>query len=359
MGELTRNLLADTGEIVTTVAIVAACVLAALLLLYGFIKRFSRTSWAGVQIIVIFAATLALSKLPESWMSTDMARFAVTAGGILVCIAVVLIVGAIVRTFFRTRKKRAHWFFRTFDRLFGAINTVLNFGVFLLVLGGLVLNVIYWCAPSVAEGQLSLVYTYSLGDAVVWEAAKPYLPDFILVAVLTMTVKGGYRLGLVKAVWVVCMMALTLVAFGGSILAAVKVPFLANFGAAITSSFAAKIPYELLCNVLGYGIVALCVFIVAMIVIVLLNLLIGLGVREMDSVGVIRVIDGSIFAIFMFAVMGAFICGLDFAVSAAADGTFGEQLAQIAAQYRLSDLFGSGSLCSVFYECNPIRALAG
>lgn len=359
MRELPLNLLAAEGGIGMTVAIVVACVLAAILILYGFIKRFSRTSWAGVQIIVIFGATFVISKLPESWFTSDLSRFAVTAGGILVCIAVVLFVGAIVRTFFRTRKKRANWFFRIFDRLFGAVNAVLNFAVLVLVLGGLVLSVLYYCVPSLADGALSVVYTYSVGDYVLWDTALPYLPDFILVAFLTMAVKGGYRLGLIKAVWTVFMMILTLAAFGGSILAAVKVPFLANFGASLSGTFAGSIPYELLCNILGYGIVALCVFVVAMIVIILLNLLIGLGVREMDSVGVIRVIDGAVFAVLIYAVVCAFICGLDFAVSAAAAGSFGEQAAQIVQNYRLEELFGTGTLCSVFYEYNPFLILMG
>lgn len=359
MRELPLNLLAAEGGIGTTVALVVACVLAAILILYGFIKRFSRTSWAGVQIAVIFAATFVISKLPESWVSSDTMRFAVTAGGILACIAVVLIIGAIVRTFFRTRKKRANWFFRIFDRLFGAINAVLNFAVFLLVVGGLVLNILYYCVPSLAEGTLSVVYTYSLGGYVLWDTALPYLPDFILVAVLTMAVKGGYRLGMIKAVWTVFMMILTLLAFGGSILAAVKVPFLASFGASLSSTFAGSISYELLCNILGYGIVALCVFVVAMIVIILLNLLINLGVRELDSVGVIRVIDGALFALLIYAVMCAFICALDFAVASAASGAFGEQLMQIAQTYRLEELFGTGTLCSAFYECNPILVLLG
>ena len=48
---------------------------------------------------------------------------------------------------------------------------------------------------------------------------------------------------------------------------------------------------------------------------------------------------------------------VQYAVAAAAGGSFGEQIAEYAQNFRLEELFTSSPLCKFFYDCNPVRLL--
>ena len=74
----TMNLLAVTAP---QIALIVVAVLAALAALIGFVRRFSRGSWLGMQICVLFAATFLLGKIPA--FENDYVSFGVTAGAFL------------------------------------------------------------------------------------------------------------------------------------------------------------------------------------------------------------------------------------------------------------------------------------
>ena len=61
MNFVCNNLLIPSG--VKTGLIAAVCVLAAALIVYGAIRRFSRSSWTGFQIVVIFFVSVGISKI--------------------------------------------------------------------------------------------------------------------------------------------------------------------------------------------------------------------------------------------------------------------------------------------------------
>lgn len=341
------NLLAASEK---SLAITIACAVGAVLFLYGFFKRFSRMSWWGWQVAVLFTVTLLLGKIPA--MDNETAYFAVVLGGFFAVTAVVLGIGAILKSVFRSRRKKAHWFIRAFDCLIGAVTAVLNFALFVLILGGVVLLILYYCT-GVRAGFLETVFAHEIWT----DYGAKYLLDLLLVWMLVTAVKGGYKLGLLKSVWTVVMVALTLAAFAGGIAAALKVPFVASLAQNIAASFPNL--NATLANVIGYGIMSLVCFVVFMIVVILLNLLINLGVRELDRVKAFRFLDGAIMAIVIFSVVLALVSGVNYAVYAADSGAFGEAVQNFFSENGVTGLFRSSPFADFVYEYNPLRLLIG
>ncbi len=303
MNVVCNNLLIPSG--VKTGLIAAVCVLAAALIVYGAIRRFSRSSWTGFQIVVIFFVSVGISKINP--FGSKIVYFGAIAGILFACIAAVAILGGILRWVFRTRTKKPNWFFRVFNRILGSVNAIVNVAVPVVAIGGMALTVIYYCT-SLPQGALSAVY----GNRI-WEAFGKYAPDLLLIAFLTIAVKGGYKLGLLKSIWTVMMMILTVLALVGSVYIAIRMPGISSLSVKLSASFAGSMN-AVLARILGYGIVSLVAFVVLIVVIVLLNLLINLGVREMDKIRVVRFFDGALFAVIVFAVSIALVSGTHFAV---------------------------------------------
>lgn len=301
---LNNLLISSVASSVVRTALIVVCVLGGALLVYGAIRRFSRSSWTGLQIVVLFFALFGVSKIP--FFKNGVIYFAVMAGAFLVCIAAVLILCEIVRCAFRTCQKKPNAFFRVLDHIFGALNAVFNFAVFVIAIGGFVLLVVSYCIPS--SGVLDGIFGHRL-----WASLGKYASDFLIVAFLTLSVKGGYKLGVLKSVWTVLMTGLIVFAFFGSVYIATRMPGISFLSGKLAALFAGKMN-RIVAAILGYGIVAVVTFIIFVVVIVLLNLLINLGVRKLDRLRVFRFFDGALLATVVFAVSCALVCGVHFAV---------------------------------------------
>lgn len=127
-----KELLANNLSTTAIVLIVVFCVLAAGSFLYGVIRKFSRMSWAGWQIVLLFFASFLLTYLPADGDKTLL--FALAAGGFLAVVALVLGLGALVRRAIRNHGKYGMGF-NAFDRIFGGISALLDWVVFFAAFG--------------------------------------------------------------------------------------------------------------------------------------------------------------------------------------------------------------------------------
>lgn len=350
----TMNLLAVTAP---QIALIVVAVLAALAALIGFVRRFSRGSWLGMQICVLFAATFLLGKIPA--FENDYVSFGVTAGAFLLAAVVVFALGGLLRAFFdrrRARRRKSNWFLLLIDSLCGAVNGVINLAVFAAVIGGLVCSVVWHCT-SVRDGVFGTIFAYELGGVVLWDKVMPYVLDAVLVSLLAIAVNGGYRLGLLRSLWTVVMVLLGTAAFAFSVYAVLNIGPFSGLAVRLGELFLETGMGDGLALGLGMLAVGGGTFLLCLIVLALLNLLVGFGVRAVDRSSVLRVLDGTIIAVLLYAVVLAVILLLQYAVAAAAGGSFGEQIAEYARNFRLEELFTSSPLCKFFYDCNPVRLL--
>lgn len=337
-----------------TIAIVALSVIAFFSLLYGVFKKFSRMSWAGWQLLLIFAATLLCGLIPETANKT--LAFALTVGGFLLVAAAVLGSGALIRRAMRNYAGKPPLAARVFDRILGALTALVDWILFFAVAGGFALAIVFYCVPSAAE-QIAFVYENPL-----WTGfGAKYALDLALIFFLLFAVKGGYRVGFVKSLWTVLAVALTVVAFAGSLYLATHVSFLVALAQKISA--ACSNLNSIVANVIGYGVTALVCFIVFFVVLVLFFILVNYAVRGLNKFTAFNVFDGILLSIVFFAVAAAVVCGLDYGVrmiaadASGALGSFGETAAE--AGRRIEALFTSSPLSAIFYECNPILVLTG
>ncbi len=354
------SLLATEG---VTFAIVAAIAVAALfLMLYGVFRRFTRMGWWGIQIALIFSATLLFDYIP---MPEDPVwAFVLSAVGLLLVSGLVLGASALLRpnpreeqkrkalekrakrTGKKIKRKKVNPFLRALDSIFGGLNAVVNFCVLVLVLGGAVV-------VGVSLSPVGAEAFAGVSELGVWQFLQSHALDMLLVGLLVGAIKGGYRVGFLRSVWTVLILLLGVGSLVGSIFAAIYLPFLSNFSQTLATAFAGGMD-GVLATVLGYGIVSLICFVVCISVLLLLNLLINLCVRKVENSGVVRVIDGTLIAIVFFAVTLALACGVGFLCNQMVTGAFGAQIQEgVTVGFPLEQFLTSSPLAKILYESNP------
>ncbi len=328
------------------------------LVLYGWFRKFSRMGWWGYQVLALFGCTLALNAVvvpDENGMA-----FWLVSGAFLVCAGVILGLGAAVRAGFEqhaTKPKKASAFvLRLFDGILGVITAVVNLFALLCVLGGPTALVL-------EHFNIGTEFFTAAKEFMLW-GEHPYVffsqhfVDFLLIGFLLLFIKGGYRLGLLRSAWTVLMLLLGIGCFGLSIYAAITFPVVSDWSKGLVAAFVNL--GELWSTVLGYGIVALGLFIGCIIILSLLNLLVDLGVRDVGRVGVLRVMDGVIVSIVFFALGLAIVCGLNYAIVQVCSGAFGEAAMQWAtATFPLKDFVNSAPLNAYLYQNNFLLPILG
>ena len=185
-----------TGLLLTDVmpiAIGAGCALAALSLIYGIFKKSSEMSWTCWEILVLFALSFVLDAVRGSgWLV-----FLCAAGGFF---AVTLLLHSLESFLKGKLRESASSGVRMLDRVFGAVTALVGLAVFVLAVGGFALCVLSDCVGM----------EIALFQMPIWQdfLAKHIL-DLTLVALLLGAYKGGFRLGLLKAIWTVVGIAAT------------------------------------------------------------------------------------------------------------------------------------------------------
>ena len=331
------------------IGLIAAGVLVVGLLLYGVIKKFSRVSWVGWQIPIIFGICVLVAKfipLPEGTVG-----FVVLAGTVFGASALILGVGAIVRSAMWRKKTRARTVFRVFDRILGVFTVILNLAVPLAAFGGLVL----WLINAVMGGSvLGAVYNSSI-----WGMVGPYTLDLALVTFLAFALKGGYRLGFGRFLWLAFTIALTFFAVFGSLYLVLTTPALSGFAHTLAGTMAnlgrgASV-------ILGYTFAALILFLAFFAAIVILSILINLIFKQVNKIRWLNVFSGVVMGTVFFLMALATLLGIGIGVHQLAALAYeeGSLIAQYAGDYimRFEEAISLSPIAGRFYLFDPLSLL--
>lgn len=343
----TGNLLATTLQ---TVIIAVVCVVFGIAALIGVFRKFSRMSWTSWQLLILFALFMLFDKIN---LAEGAKGYAVAVGLGFALIVIVLAVGGFVRGYMRKRTKRAPVVLRVFDRLLGVVTAALDLAVFALVIGGFVLAV----CQNLPFGGDSLSFLDPVYGSGIWAKIGTHAGDFLLIAVLTLSVKGGYRLGLGRFLWAGFTILLSFVAFYGAIYLVIKVPFLISFANKLSALIHLN---DIAAWIIGRAIASLIVFLVFFIVIILINLLINFIFKKVNKVRALNYISGCILAVLFFAFCVAGVTVVYFGIHYLTTFTENESLAMIGAYAEVvEEIFTSFSYSRLLYKCNPLLALIG
>lgn len=346
------NLLVDNlpnQQIVVTVGIAVAV----LVVLYGALRRFSRQSWIGWQTVIVVALISLLKLIPVPQGEDGKITYLATVLGCFFgMLAVVLIVGRLVRTAFEQRKlsgKRSGGGI-FLDALLGVFTFALNIVVFFVAVGGVVLLVAQCMTDGAFATALDPVYTFELGGFCPWTFFKEYVMDVFFTFFMLFCLKGSYRLGLLKGIWAIVCMALTAAALVGAFWLTFNVGFMGDIVDGIAQNLARIGDAARLVGVLIVAGVTLILF---LILLTLVNLILGSLIRRMDDAKPFRFLDGAILTVLTFTVVVGASYGLYYGISAL--GTVeNEAVAGVLNAFDFEAFFTSSFFTKFLYEYNPL-----
>lgn len=197
--------------------------------------------------------------------------------------------------------------------------------------------------------------------------------DLFVIAVCILMVRCGYRVGLLRSLWVI----LTIVLGAGAVVLAVvmatKVPFMAGWASALAGKFPSLGTYA---GTVGTAIVAAGCFVVLLIVVILISALINVLMKKVRTPTVLRVVDGALLAVVFAAIFFAIAYGVNFGVhflahgdlegllgslsgmvGSSGDTSLAQKIAEIG--QKLESLFTSSPLSARLYESNPFLLIGG
>lgn len=341
------------------IVIVAFGVMLALAAIYGVFRKFYRTSWLGWQIPLIFPVVFVCGAL-EGKLS-GIAGTAVAAAIFLVWAGLVLGAGGVVRYCILSRIRPGGKGARVMNRIFGAVTSVVNVAVFFFVVVLFALSLLKYVLPE-TPAQLEPVYTHPI-----WAVLDGFALDVMIIALLSLGIRMGFRVGLGRALFATLMLALTL----GSVVLALYFPVGVRFSGKTFAGALGKMfkkANPVVAFLAGYGIAAFIVFAVSFAVTVLLGVLINFIVRKVRYNSVFGIVDGLLLSVIFYVFLIALGCAVSLAVAYFAD--YGAELLEslpiegIAEE--VSDVFGrirafllSAPLSRFFYENNPALSLLG
>ena len=333
-----------------TIGLIVAGVLAVGLLLYGIFKKFSRMSWVGWQIPIIFGICMLVALFAP--LPGGAAGFAILAGTVFGASVLILGAGAIIRSAMWRKKKRAHVIFRIFDRILGIFTALLNLIVPIASFAGFVLWLLNVFLGG--SGALSAVF-----DSSIWGMVGPFALDLSLVTFLIYALKGGYRLGFGRFLWLAFTLVLTFFAVFGSIYLVLSSPALGSFAHTLADSMANL--GRGTSAILGYTFAALILFLAFFVVIVILSVLINLIFKQVNKVRWLNVFSGCIMAAIFFLVALAILVGIGIGVHqlAALASQEGSIVAEYAGEYilRFEEAISSSPFAGHLYLFDPLSML--
>ncbi len=341
---------------VTIIIILCTCVLAAIGLIVGFIRGYTRLScWGGSVVgatLVCFVADRASNGDLEGWMSLVIAL----ASLIVITFLFYLVKRSIRR---RVEKRKKLSFYRqhdemeenderilvaldkhdkkayrkhskrrfrqsgggwgALDRIFGALTLTINIFTAIAIIGGLALIIIDCAGLDTVKDYLSVIYENDL-----WQKGAKLVVDMIVVALMCMCLRVGYNGGILSALSVIVILGL----IGG----AGYLSYHMVFNTELFNS-----PVSALCETLtnSFGdfmnaaqnvisgdtmsriIITAGVFIVLLIPVIIISIFVPRAFDKLRSFKTIEAIDGAIGALVLTAVifavlafLGSFVYGI-------------------------------------------------
>lgn len=350
---MVANLLASISTPVwIAIGVVGAFAVASVV--YGVFRNFMRMAWTSWQILAIFALTLLLKVIPvpDGWQG-----FAVSAALLFGATVLVLIAGGAIRRAMLRSKRNARKGYRVFNRILGAITSLLNVIMLLVVLGGFALGVIYYVVP--VKG-LEDVFAHP-----VWtEFGNVYVQDLALISVCLFFVRGGYRIGVARSFQTTITLALTLGSLVLAMYLTLTVPFMRGWVSSIGTAIAGWGLNVVIATMVSYFIIVAICFLIFFAVVMLLGFFLNKLTRKYRSVRVLGVIDGVILSVVFFAFFLVLVIGFYFGVDVLVNGNL-ESLGQAGAiaegardtMRKVEQLITSAPLADLWYHHNLIRIL--
>lgn len=339
---------------------IAAGVVVLICLVYGIIRKFSRLTWIGWQLLIGFGLLrlLALIPLPDD----ETLAFFVSFGGLIASVAAVLGLEIWLRHFLFHRPRLPGKGARVCNRLFGGLTALLGFLMFFYVLGGFGLHAVEYFMGE------------TLLDIPVWtDLLSETANDLLLFAMFFLIARAGYRLGLLRAIYYLLAFALTAFAFVCACYITMRVGFAVSLSDKIAGCFDF---HPIFSAFLGDSLTVLICFIVLFIGVMLIMALLHWLIRVVCTVRAVGAIDAVIAAVIAVAIFLAFVCLLYFGAAYLAGGDFAAVLEDLFASAELdmdtsfvndledvfADLgrfFASSPVSKSMYENNFLFALFG
>ncbi len=326
---------------------------------YGALRRFSRITWIGWQILIAFGIVFAFGQIDLD----GTGGFVLSLVGFTVAAVVPLVLEYIGRKLLVTNRILAP---RTgemvFDRIFGAVTAILATLSFFLVLGGFGLAL------------TETVMGETLIDISVWtDFFKNYALDLFTVALYLIVIRAGCRLGILNALRVLLVAILLVGGFFGSFLLATRVGFGVSFSHWIGGLFSG-LP-RMLGAMIGAVIATFLFTLVCFAVIMVLNKLMDMGIRKLRGVTAVSIVDSLLTGLLFAALFIAVAVGLYTGYSALSGLDLGAMLSDLLGSLGVdADLGGvedlvknitdslvefvrSAPLSRIIYDANPLAAL--
>lgn len=341
--------------------IATACGGSAVGFLYGVLRRASRVSWTGIQVLLLFCYSLIIGAAPVP--ADGSMYFWLVTVFFAVALMLVLIFGGIIRrqVLLKTPTRKS----KIAGRLIGGLLSALNILVLVMTLAGLVFGIV------AAFPEPPALFADVLGSAFWQNFLSRHFYDLFLISVCFIFVRAGLRLGVLRGIYYLLMIALTL---GGAIAAymlTTRVGLFIGWSAGLAAKFGNLAPEA--ASVLGGGIMTLILFVILFAVIAVIGALLHWGIRKLLNVQPVGIVSDVLLGVLFFAIFLVFTLLFNWGISYLAlnaEGVISSLLGNFSADAAGSaagvigpymaeagKFLSSSPLSAVFYTFNPLGAL--
>lgn len=252
--------------------------------IYGLVRKFTRLTWIGWELLIAFALDLALPK----GMNFALSAF------LLVLFSALPLVGEyfLRRVLVTKRTEPLHGAANAFDHIGGMFTAIVGFLSFFLAVGGLVLSALGAFMPDAAF--MASVPAFVLDHAL----------DFFLISVCLVTMRAGCRLGVLKGLNFLLTFLLVFGAFFGCLLLFSQVGWGRNFSTSVGGWFGM---HGSLATIVGCGTLTLFFTLILFIGIMFLSRFIDGSIRKANSHMAVAIPDalilGALFTVVFILVL--------------------------------------------------------
>lgn len=350
---MVNSLLIGSGAVVG-IAAGAGGLIVVLSSLYGALRKLSKVTWIGFEIPIAFALSLLFGLIPET--GNGALDFFLAAFGLLLSVGLVLGADALIRsTIFSPMRRKATKGMKVADRVLGAVASLFAVLMIFVVLGVFGLKI----AECFAGDALGL------GSVGVWKFFGGHAADLMLLSVLLLVMRAGFRLGLLKAVFALLFFALSVGILVAVFLFVTEVPFMRSFGITVGGWFRL---HPAASAVLGCGILIFLLFAILFGGLTVGGYFLNKLIQKAGEVRPFAIVDSLIVCVLYTAVFLALVMSVYFGVSTLAggalDGLGGDGMTSVTEGVRsvaesVASLFRSSPLSGKLYNHNLLALIFG
>ncbi len=269
---------------------------------YGALRRFSRMTWIGWQLLIAFGIIFGLGQIDWSGKVGELGTFIIALAEFTVAAVVPLILEYVGRRLLVTdRILKPGTGEMVFDRIFGAVTAIVTTLSFFLVVGAFGISL----TETMMGKSLFSMEIY----AVIWTGFfKKYALDLFIVALYLIIIRAGCRLGILNGLRVLIVFLLVAGGFFGSFLLATRVGFGISFSQWVGGLFSG-LP-RMLGAMIGAVIVTFLFTAICFVIAMVLNKLMDMGIRKLRGVTAVGIIDSILTGVLFGAIFLVVMVGL-------------------------------------------------